>query len=268
MVVTRWVLQNARHYQIDPNSVAIQGDSAGAVIASVIAQTIAQERNNDTNNPELKMLILMMPLLQGLDLNLPSHHTNEALFTGVLSRLLVAKFWIWYMGMDREDYVAAILQGRHLPQDFRQSDRYQKIIGRDLLPDDFRADIPSPEVSISWTEQHLAENSTDDAVEKLSHYFMNPKFSPFMEENFSRHHAPTLIITSGLDILRDDGIMYANRLRKAGIQVWWRHFEKGFHSCNAYWQGMLKIEIGHQILQESIEMVRTYIHEPKDKIYV
>ncbi|XP_072030650.1 neutral cholesterol ester hydrolase 1-like [Amphiura filiformis] len=264
MAVTRWVLRNAHHYQIDPDSISIQGDSAGAVIAAVITQTIAQEHQDDSRNPELKMLILMMPLLQGLDINLPSHNTNNGLFSGLLTKLFLAKFWVWYMGLDGDDYVTAILQGRHLPEEFRQSDRYQKIIGHDLLPDVFRTDIPTTNnKNINWTE-HGQDNST---VEKLASYFLNPKFSPFMVENISPHHPHTLIITGGLDILRDDGVIYANRLRRAGVQVWWRHFVNGFHGCNAYWHGMIKVEIGHQIQKDTTDLVRAYLHEPNDRIY-
>ena len=266
MTVTRYVLRNAHLYHIDPANVAIQGDSAGGVIAAVVAQTIAEEYHNNATNPKLKMLILMMPLLQGLDLNLPSHQTNDNLFSGILSKLLVAKFWIWYMGLDGDELVTAILQGKHLPEEFKRSDRYQKIIGRDLVPDVFKTD--SPPIDIVDIDNNSTESEDDNAiVEKLAPYFLNPKFSPFMEENISSHHPLTLVVTSGFDILRDDGVMYTNRLRRAGVKVWWRHFEKGFHSCIAYWQGMLKVEIGHQILKETIAPVRTYLNEPENRFY-
>lgn len=264
------MLRNAEKYQIDPKSVAVQGDSAGGVIAAVIAQTISAEHERDPDKtPELKMLILMMPLLQGLDLNLPSHNTNGPLFSGVLTKLLVAKFWVWYMGLDGDELVTAILEGKHLSADFQRSERFQRLIGHDLLPDAFRTDVASHyrQQGGQVEQQNFNKSDSDVIVDKLSPFFLDPRFSPLMEENISRHHPLTLIVTSGFDILRDDGVIYANRLRRAGVKVWWRHFEKGFHSCNAYWQGMLKVDVGHQILKETIETVETYLHEPVDRIY-
>ena len=263
--MTRWVLRNAHQYHIDPANIAIQGDSAGAIMAAAVAHSLAGEYQIDSTTPKLKMMILMTPLLQGLDLNLPSYKHNEDIFTGVMSKLLVAKFWIWYMGLDSDDLVTAVLQGKHLPDDFKLSDRFQRIIGHDLLPNAFKNGTPT---TTNWTE---SDNSS--IVEQISPFFLNPKFSPFMEENISSHHPLTMIVTSGFDILRDDGVMYTNRLRRAGVKVWWRHFEKGFHSCIAFWQGALKLEVAHQIHRETFGLVREYLHDelidnvPEDRLY-
>jgi acetyl esterase/lipase len=37
--------------------------------------------------------------------------------------------------------------------------------------------------------------------------------------------APALICTAGIDILRDEGIHYAHRLRQFDVPVEWKHYE-------------------------------------------
>ena len=53
------------------------------------------------------------------------------------------------------------------------------------------------------------------------------KASPLMAENF-RGVPPTFIITANFDILRDEGFLYAERLRSAKIQVKYKNYNS-FH---------------------------------------
>ena len=44
-----------------------------------------------------------------------------------------------------------------------------------------------------------------------------------------RHAAPAVVVTGGLDPLRDDGERYADRLQTAGVPAWLRRWEGEVH---------------------------------------
>lgn len=56
----------------------------------------------------------------------------------------------------------------------------------------------------------------------------NPEVSPLLNEDLSGL-PPAVIVNAEFDPLRDDGILYAARLRKAGVQVWDKCFAGQIH---------------------------------------
>lgn len=56
----------------------------------------------------------------------------------------------------------------------------------------------------------------------------NPEVSPLLNEDLSGL-PPAVIVNAEFDPLRDDGILYAAKLRKAGVQVWDRCFAGQIH---------------------------------------
>jgi len=66
----------------------------------------------------------------------------------------------------------------------------------------------------------------------------NPKAAPLLAPNLSGL-PPALVIVSGFDPLRDEGIAYADRLKKSGIQVRLSVYEEMIHGFLSY-LGILK----------------------------
>ena len=56
----------------------------------------------------------------------------------------------------------------------------------------------------------------------------NPEVSPLLNEDLSGL-PPAVIINAEFDPLRDDGMLYADKLRKAGVQVWDKCFAGQIH---------------------------------------
>lgn len=56
----------------------------------------------------------------------------------------------------------------------------------------------------------------------------NPEVSPILTENL-KGLPPALIINAEFDPLRDDGVLYAAKLRKAGVKVWEKCFAGQIH---------------------------------------
>ena len=61
---------------------------------------------------------------------------------------------------------------------------------------------------------------------------MNPYFAPLMAYDLTKL-PDAYIFTAQYDVLRDDGILYANRLKKAGVKVTHGHSKLGFHGIFA-----------------------------------
>ena len=63
---------------------------------------------------------------------------------------------------------------------------------------------------------------------EIGNVFINPYFAPFMADDL-RDLPPAYVVTANNDVLRDDGAMYADRLRKAGNKVIYKHWLASFH---------------------------------------
>lgn len=62
---------------------------------------------------------------------------------------------------------------------------------------------------------------------------IDPDFCPLVGTNLNGL-APAMIITAGIDILRDEGFFYAKRLRSFGVPVQWNHYDSAFHGVILY----------------------------------
>ena len=62
---------------------------------------------------------------------------------------------------------------------------------------------------------------------------LDPYFAPLMADDLSGL-PQALVYTVEQDVLRDEGILYAHRLREAGNKVEHYHNKAGFHGMNLF----------------------------------
>jgi len=99
------------------------------------------------------------------------------------------------------------------------------------LPVDFRSQ--NMETSVSYQQ-----NATGYFQTKAACYFAvemyaqgqesNQQVSPILTEDLTGL-PPAVIINAEFDPLRDDGVLYASKLRKAGVKVWEKCFAGQIH---------------------------------------
>ncbi|NXM46072.1 AAAD deacetylase, partial [Gymnorhina tibicen] len=229
--VTKFFLQSKvlAQYGVDPARVCVAGDSAGGNLAAAVAQQLVEDPDVKT---KLKAQILLYPALQALDLNLPSYQDNEN--KPLLSRRLMVRFWSEYFTSDpalRE----AMASNRHVPAE--SGHLFQRVNWSRLLPAEMR-------------EGHAYRGPAPGGAAGL----LDPRASPLLASDARLRRLPrAFILTCEHDVLRDDGVMYAGRLRAAGVPVTHHHAKDAFHGAVMFILWPFELAVGHRLFNTCVD---------------
>ncbi|XP_014344114.1 arylacetamide deacetylase isoform X2 [Latimeria chalumnae] len=226
-------------YSVDAARIGVSGDSAGGNLAAAVAQQIRQE-------PEvkggLKIQALLYPALQTLDLNTPSYQQNK--YMPILPKTLMIRFLSEYFTTDRSLY-QAMFDNKHTSL---ESNQYFKYVNWSIfLPEKFR-------------QNYKYTGPIHGHTELLKKYpgILDPRAAPLLVDDNKLQMLPkAYIMTSEYDVLRDDGVMYATRLRKAGVQVTLDHFEDGYHGALLFLVWPTDFAIAHRMLDKYIDWLKS-----------
>ncbi|XP_007439654.1 neutral cholesterol ester hydrolase 1 [Python bivittatus] len=219
------VLQATKHfllpdvlaqYSVDPTRIAISGDSAGGNLAAAVCQEISQE-DNMTNRFKLQALIY--PVLQSFDFNTPSYQQNK--LSPILTRFLMVEYWVEYFN-GNYDFVQPMLMNNHTSLDVSKASSVRdRLDWTFLLPSRFRKNY-----------QPITHTTGKAEIIQNIPALLDVRAGPLLADKAVLRLLPkTYIMTCEIDVLRDDGLMYAKRLEKAGVEVTIDHFEDCFHGC-------------------------------------
>ncbi|XP_042317018.1 arylacetamide deacetylase [Sceloporus undulatus] len=211
--VAKYFLQRSvlEQYKVDPSRVCISGDSAGGNLAAAVTQQLLDDPDVKV---KLKIQMLIYPALQTIDLNLPSYQENENM--PILPKSLMLRFWSEYFTTDLS-LMEAMEINQHVPPEF--SHLFKFVNWSDWLPERFK-------------KNHVYTFPTPGNPKLGQKYpgFLDPRAAPLLVEDIKLRGLPlTYVITCQYDVLRDDGIMYVSRLKKAGVPVIHEHLEDAFH---------------------------------------
>ncbi|XP_026522283.1 neutral cholesterol ester hydrolase 1 [Notechis scutatus] len=203
-------------YSVDPARIAVSGDSAGGNLAAALCQEISQEENM-TNRFKLQALIY--PVLQPFDFNTPSYQQNK--FSPILTPSVMVEFWVEYFN-GSYDFVQSMLMNNHTSLDVSEANFFRdRLDWTFLLPSRFRKNY-----------KLIAPTTGKPEIIQNIPALLDARAGPLLaDKELLRLQPKTYIMTCEIDILRDDGLMYAKRLEKAGVEVTIDHFEDCFHGC-------------------------------------
>lgn len=212
------LFKHAAELKIDPANVVLSGDSTGATMALSISLTLSEK--------QFKSVSLLNPATQNLLWTMPSQQVSQY-FT--LNTLQMAWAWSNYVngenGQKHREYVkgGAYLQAKkkHKAQ-FKLVDPFEYFPESELKNADGKnwnppaGDFMAQEIP-DWMPQ---------STKKMIDYRVAPLFT---SDVLVAAAGETHFIVSEYDILRDEGMMMAKRMEKAGVKVTSKILKGAFH---------------------------------------
>ncbi|XP_072221564.1 neutral cholesterol ester hydrolase 1a [Leuresthes tenuis] len=229
-------------YAIDPERVAVAGDSAGGNLAAAVAQEISLD---DAMAVKFSVQALIYPVLQALDFNTPSYLQNQ--YMPILPRHVMVQFWLQYLDAElslQPQLIAnnhSALQHSALTQELRS-----RLDWSTLLPQKFKKNH----------KPVVVETGLDGILKKVPG-FLDIRAAPLLSGPEVLAKCPrAYILTCEYDVLRDDGLMYARRLQDAGVSVTSEHYEDGFHGCFSFIAWPVDFDVGKRAVRSYINWLQ------------
>jgi len=201
-----------------------------------LAAAVALKLRDDEFQPAIKMQVLINPVLQGLDFMLPSMTQNEN--APMLPRKAVPLYICLYLE-GHIDKVEAFLNNDHVSPAVKK----MKVPYIDVTQ------LPSK--YLDGYEKPSVETGNETMWNELKEKLLNPYFSPLVAERLVGLPI-TYIFTSEYDPLRDEGFLYANRLRNSGVKVEHVNSDIGFHAFLLFYDICQEVEKSFQEMTKFI----------------
>ncbi|XP_026557410.1 arylacetamide deacetylase [Pseudonaja textilis] len=235
--VAKYFLQSSilEKYTVDPSRIGIAGDSAGGNLAAAVTQQLLDDPDVKA---KFKVQALLYPGLQIIDVELPSYQDNKNM--PILPKALMIRFFSEYIVTD-DSFLKALETNQHVPVEYNHL--FTFVNWSNWLPERFKKG-----------HVYTDPSHRNSKIGPKYQDFVDPRIAPLLVEDIKLRGLPlTYILTCQYDILRDDGIIYASRLREAGVQVAHEHFDDAFHGSMTFLSGPFALNTGHRIANNYIE---------------
>jgi acetyl esterase/lipase len=229
-------MENPSEFNIDVDRIVFAGDSAGGNIVAVLTQRLLKEKRKLP-----KLQVQLYPFIQCLTSKFPStiHYSDTGLVGA--TNIKSEKFISWYLGIKRvTKEIASLFENDELISLAPNDEVKKKILSYidvDKIPEKYKtgksyyqtkARVP-PKTSLS-------EGSVLKRDKQLAELFakvLDPAMSPLLADDAALRGLPkAYVVIVEWDTFKDEGLLYAQRLKQAGVDVDVAFYEKAFHGCH------------------------------------
>ena len=204
----------------------------------------------EKNIAKPKLQVLIYPMLQFFDFTLPSYRLNlPKRVLGVIDHDNFKDFIEHFTGYKVDD---TIFMNGHTSSE--QKEKYSKFVSTNHLPYDLKN---------HGLSEMFQLNSTIDMASELTRILLSKDVSPLLvDDEYLHKNTPlnTFLITTEMDILRDDGFIYANRLKSIGKNVQHIHFDNLFHGIVSLIHGPLEFTYAQQLIKDISDQINNLIY--------
>jgi len=187
------------------------GDSAGGNLAAAVALKLRDENFK----PKVKMQVLIYPAVQTIDYQLPSMIQNSN--GPVLSSRAGALFASFYVS------------GSHgLQQALLDDTLVPSSVKRNLAETHLNVNNLKKKYLVGYTRSIVGTEVDEKRWDSIKDTMLNPYLSPLLADDVCCLPM-AYVFTCEHDVLRDEGMLYAFRLKEAGNAVTHAHSDIGFH---------------------------------------
>ena len=202
--------------------IRLTGDSAGGNLATAVSLKL----RDDKFQPAVKMQVLIYPCLQVLDLQLPSYIQYQH---GPLRTQKMMAF-----------FIASYLEGSDARRSaFLNNDHVSPAVKKMKVPYIDVSQLPSK--YLVGYEKPSVETGNETMWNELKEKLLNRYFSPLVAERLDGLPL-TYLFTAEYDPLRDDGFLYAHRLRSSGVRVQHVNLDNGLHGMFHFYDACPEVD--------------------------
>jgi acetyl esterase/lipase len=239
------VVKKSEDLRIDPDRIAVGGDSAGGNLAASVSLRLKKK---------IKLQLLLVPVFQMFTYNTTSVISNQKYFSKTVNNLMQIVFWTNYIGCGSE-YISDMIENRHTSSELKSS-KYasfvdgEKWLIRKYIDEDLKRKDLTQKTDFGMKE-------TPDCLKRK---MLDPFICPLMADKEMFKDLPrAYIMTAGYDLIRDDGIMYAQRLKDAGVSLDLINHRTSFHNALTFVEGPLTLGIAKHTIQNIANYVQLHL---------
>ena len=255
--VTKYIFDNPDEFSIDADRVVVAGDSAGGNIVAVLTQKLLQE-----GKKQPKLQVLIYPWMQMANVDLPSFQLyNEVSWLRQIG-FGFGHYTKWYLNISSASSAQifeAVKSYSHVKLSKQKglADKYLKYLDPSLIGEEF---INKEEKPFYQDYAKRVQRALNSEIGPSSEILKEPQVKESLFKVFDHKVSPGLadqdklvglpkahFVICEIDSLKDEGIIYAERLKQSNVSVNVKYYKSGFHGIISFLRPPLDFQMAYDI---------------------
>ena len=205
---------------------------------------------------KIKVQLLLVPVLHLFSFNTSSINENKKYFSASTNSLTQLVFWMNYLN-ESNTYIPAMLENRHTSSEMKRSKFAEYVNQNKWMNRQYIRNESLKSGSLEQIKDFGRSDLPKSFIEKLTNTFIAPLMA---DEDMLVGLPRAYVMTAGYDIIRDDGIMYSERLKKAGVPVHAvNHVTSSHTTLFSSTDSLLTLNLAKVILQDIVNFLQFHL---------